>query len=58
MAIIEAIEEWRPECEGAVHHLQLIIDHKNLEYFVTKKLFNRKQARWSEFLTHFDHEIV
>jgi hypothetical protein len=31
MAIIKALEEWRPECEGAAYPLQLITDHKNLE---------------------------
>jgi ribonuclease HI len=58
MAIIKALEEWRPECEGAAYPLQLITDHKNLEYFITKKLLNWRQARWSEFLTRFDYEIV
>jgi hypothetical protein len=58
MAIIKALEEWRPECEGAAYPLQLITDHKNLEYFMTKKLLHRRQARWSEFLTGFDYEIV
>ena len=58
MAIIKALEEWRPECEGAACPLQLITDHKNLEYFMTKKLLNRRQARRSEFLTRFDYKIV
>jgi hypothetical protein len=58
MAIIKALEEWRPECEGAAYPLQLITDHKNREYFMTKKLLNRRQARWSEFLTQYDFEIV
>jgi len=58
MAIIKALEEWRPKCEGAAYPLQLITDHENLEYFMTKKLWNRRQARWSEFSTRFDHEIV
>jgi len=58
MAIIKALEEWRPECEGAAYPLQLITDHKNLEYFMTKKLLNRRKARCSEFLTRFDYEIV
>jgi len=40
MAIIKALEEWRPECEGAAYPLHLITDHKNLEYFMTKKLLN------------------
>ena len=58
MAIIKALEEWRRECEGAAYPLQLITDHKNLEYFMTKKLSNRRQARWSEFLTGFDYNFV
>jgi hypothetical protein len=45
LAIIQALEEWRPECEGAAYLLQLITDHKNLEYFMTKKLLNQIQAR-------------
>jgi hypothetical protein len=40
MAIIKALEEWKLECAGAAYPLQLITDHKNLEYFMTKKLLN------------------
>jgi len=58
MAIIKALEEWRPECEGAEYPLQLITDHKNLELFISKKLLNRRQARWAQFLSMFDYEIV
>jgi hypothetical protein len=58
MAIIKALEEWRPECEGAEHTLQSITDHKNLEYFMSKRLLNRRQARWAQFLSRFDYEIV
>jgi len=58
MAIVKALEEWPPECEGAAYPLQLITDHKNLESFMTKKLLNRGEAQCSEFLTRFDYEIV
>jgi len=58
LAIIKALEEWRPKCEGAAYPLQLITDHKNLKYFMTKKLLNRWQVWWSEFLIRFDYEIV
>jgi len=58
MAIIKALEEWRPECEGAAYPPKLITDHKNLEYFMTKKLLHRRQAQWSEFLTRFKYEMV
>jgi hypothetical protein len=58
IAIIEALEELRSECEGAAYPLQLIRDHKNLEYLMTKKLLNRPQPHWSKFSTRFDYEIV
>jgi len=37
---------------------RFLSDHKNLEYFVSTKLLNRRQARWSEFLSHFDFRIM
>jgi hypothetical protein len=58
MEIIKTLKEWRPEREGAAYPLQLITDHKNLEYFMPKKHLNRRQVRWCEFLTRFDYEIV
>jgi len=58
MAIYMSLEEWRPECEGAAYRLQLITDHKNLEYLMTKKLLKCRQAQSSEFLTRFDYQIV
>jgi hypothetical protein len=36
MSNIEAFEEWRPECEGVGYSLELISDHKNLEFFMIK----------------------
>jgi len=35
MVVIKALEEQRPECEGALHPLQLLTDHMNLEYYMT-----------------------
>lgn len=31
MAIVRAFEEWRPELEGALHPVQVLSGHKNLE---------------------------
>jgi len=58
LAIIRAFEEWRPELEGAKYPITVITDHKNLEYFMSTKLLNRRQARWSEFLSRFDFKIT
>ena len=58
LAIVRAFEEWRPELEGSKYPVQVLSDHKNLEYFKTSKLLNRRQARWSEYLSRFDFKIV
>jgi len=58
MAIAQTFEEWRPHLEGSCHPIQVLSDHKNLEYFMSTKLLNRRQARWSKFLSRFDFRIV
>ena len=57
-AIIKAPEEWRPEYEGATYPLQLITHPKNIEDTMKKKILNRRQSWWVEFLTDFDYQIV
>ena len=44
LAIIRAMEEWRHFLEGAQHKFEIWTDHKNLEYFMTAKKLNRRQA--------------
>jgi hypothetical protein len=58
LAIVRAFEEWRPHLESAPESIKVLTDHKNLEYFMTTKLLNRHQARWSEFLSRLDFVIV
>ena len=57
MAIIRAFEEWRPEHDGSPKPINVISDHKNLEYFMFSKWLSRRQARWSEFLSRFNFKI-
>jgi len=54
LAIIRALEEWRHFLEGATHPVEIWTDHKNLEYFMTAKKLNCRQARWSLHLARFD----
>jgi hypothetical protein len=54
LVIIRALEEWQHFLEGAAQQVEIWTDHKNLEYFVTAKKLNRRQARWSLFLARFD----
>jgi len=54
LAIIRALEEWRHFLEGVTHLVEIWTDHKNLEYFMTAKKLNHRQARWSLYLARFD----
>ena len=40
IAIIRCFEEWRPELESTPHPIRVLLDHKNLEYFMSTKLFS------------------
>jgi transposase InsO family protein len=57
LAIIRALEEWRHYLEGAKHPIEILTDHKNLEYFRVAQKLNRRQARWSLYLSRFDFTL-
>ena len=58
LAIIRCFEAWKPELEGTENPVQVLTDHKALEYFMTTKKLTRRQARWAEMLSEFNFEIV
>ena len=58
LAIVSAFKEWRRYLEGAEHPILVFSDHKNLEYFTTTKVLNRRQARWAQELAGYDFKIV
>ena len=42
MAVVRAFEHWRAELQSVENPIQVLSDHKNLEYFMTSKLLNRR----------------
>jgi transposase InsO family protein len=58
LAIIRCFEEWRPDLEGSDLPIQVLTDHKSLEYFMTTKRLTRRQARWAEFLADYNFQIT
>jgi len=58
LAIIRALEEWRHFLERAQHLVEIWMDHKNLEYFITAKKLNRRQAHWSLYLARFGFKLI
>ena len=57
LALIRGLTAWRHYLQGSPHPIQVLSDHKNLTYFRTAQKLNRRQARWSLFLTEFDLEL-
>jgi len=57
LAIIRCLEAWRHFLEGAKDWFEIWTDHKNLEYFMKVQKLNRRQARWSLYLSRFDFAL-
>ena len=58
LAVVDSFEQWRHFLEGSPHQDIIYSDHKNLTYFQTARVLNRRQARWAQFLTRFDFKII
>ena len=57
LAIFDAFKVWRHYLEGSGTPIDVVTDHKNLEYFSTTKVLTRRQVRWSEYLSQF-HLVI
>src|SRR5260370_7907061 len=57
LAIFEAFKNWRHFLEGSAKVINMVTDHKNLEYFTSSKKLSCCQARWAEFLGQFNMKV-
>jgi hypothetical protein len=57
LVIVQALEEWRHFLKSAQHPVEIWTDHKNLEYFQKSQNLNRRQARWSLYLSRFNFAL-
>jgi len=51
LAIVRGLEAWRHLLEGVQFKSKIWTDHKNLEYFIKAQKLNRRQARWTLYLS-------
>jgi hypothetical protein len=58
LAIVRALEEWRHYIQGSPHMTTIYSDHQNLTYFKSPQNLNRRQARWSLYISEFDLKLV
>ena len=53
LAIVRALGQWRAELSGTSTAIKVLTDHRSLEYFMSSKILNSRQARWAEILADF-----
>jgi hypothetical protein len=58
LGIVRVLETWRHYLQGSAHLTTILSDHKNLTYFCSAQKLNRRQARWSLFLSQFKLKLV
>jgi len=57
LAIVKALQDWRPYLAGTEKPIQIYTDHKNLRNFVTTKQLNQQQICWAEQLANYEFQI-
>ena len=58
LAIVRAFEHWHAELEGTSHPVEVLTDHKALEYFMSTKVLSTRQACWAETLSQYNFKIL
>jgi hypothetical protein len=56
LGCIRALEDWRHYLEGI--SFEIITDHKNIEWWASMRDLNRRQARWTLYLSRFSFKIT
>jgi len=54
LVIFKTFWIWQYYLEGSALLIDIVIDHKNLEYFSTTKILIYWQVRWSEYFFQFN----
>ena len=57
LTIVESFRDMRAWLIGTETPISVCSDHKNLEYFMSSRVLNRRQARWSMFLSEFNFRL-
>jgi RNase H-like domain found in reverse transcriptase/Reverse transcriptase (RNA-dependent DNA polymerase)/Integrase zinc binding domain len=55
IAILEALLKWEDKLLG--NRINIVTDHRALEFFKTQRRLSHRQMRWMEYLSRFDFNI-
>lgn len=56
LAILEALMCWEDKLLG--RRICIVTDHEALKFFKTQEKLSSRQARWMEYISRFDYDIV
>ncbi len=57
LAIVKALQDWRPYLASTEKPIQIYTDHKNLRNFATTKQLNWQQVCWAKQLANYEFQI-
>ena len=57
LSIMKRLQNWWHWLKQTKLLVQILTDHKNLEYFVKPCILNRQQTCWLELLTYYNYKI-
>lgn len=57
LAIVSCLKEWQAELKSTAKPFIILTDHRNLNYFASKKLLNERQVRYNDVLQQFNFEL-
>lgn len=52
-SIVSCLDEWKAELLSVAKPFTILSDHKNLNYFTSKRLLNKRQMRYNDILQQF-----
>ena len=58
LVIIWCFKQWQSEFKEFMFSVKILINHKNLQYFVIMKQLTHWQIQWAEYLSWFDFKIT
>lgn len=57
LAIVSCLKEWQAELQSVTNAFTIFTDHKNLNYFSSKRLLNERQVRYNDLLHRFNFNL-
>ena len=56
LAVLHSLQAWRCYVDG--RPIEMVTDHESLKWLLTQKELDRQQAKWIQFLSRFNIDIV